>query len=436
MNKRMLVGTVTHYFSKIRVAGIMVAAGLVYQILLTWQWGIIGTSIAAGLTFLTGAILNWRYTVRDQGRLSLGPSALRSLVAALGMGLILWPLRGKSLPLTVAVGIVSYAFLALTCRAFAGKDLALLKQALLGNSSSCPQGCTPSAAGGWSSSERASLQESGSQAIDRHRQLQAFYDEDAATYAAWRWFRNAVTRSDYEMTRQALLAALQPQPGDRVLEVGCGSGTWTGVVAAACAEVVALDISEKMLREARRAVTVANVRFIHADFMNWEADGDFDCFFSVRVFEHLEDKEAALRRMQALLRPGGKVVIITKTVPSIWNGRVRINRLLGRCLRRPPTLHEGVAPEGFWMTRITPWRMLRLLRAVGFAGVEIEPAIWRLPICAGGESEYSLVRGRLEEAVLAAQRRLVAVIRRAPHAARLISTLGSESYVAWAWKPR
>ena len=418
-----------------RVAGIMVVGGLALQILMTTRWGVVGAAIAAGLTFLIGAILGARYVMPEQLRFALGTDALRFLATALGMLAVLWALRLQSPVLAATVSVGGYVLLALLFSVFAHEDLVMLRRAFPGGDGTEHRSSMASTAPNWRPSEPAPVAESGAQSSSLHNQVQAFYDRDAESYPERRWFRNATTLSDYDSTLQALLAALEPNPGHRILEIGCGAGTWTDIIAPACAELVALDISEGMLGRARSTVRWPNVQFVHADFMRWETPGVFDSLFSVRVFEHLEDKDAALQRMLALLRPGGKAVIITKTVPSIWNGRVRMNRWLRRILRRPPSATGFAKPTSFWMARMTPWNMLQGMRSAGFAQAEVASAIWRLPICAGGESEYPLVRGRFEEPVLQVQRWIAASIRRGPHLARLLGTLGAESYVAWAWKP-
>lgn len=270
--------------------------------------------------------------------------------------------------------------------------------------------------------------------VTYHQRVRAFYDQDASSYRFHRWQRNAVARHDFESTRRALLRALAPQAGDRILEVGCGPGTWTEVIAGRCREVVALDLSPAMLALAREAVSAENVRYEQADFLAWDApQAAFERAFSVRAFEHMADKAAALQRFYELLRPGGRLVIITKTVPSIWNGRVRILRALRRLRGRADGARE--AERLFWMKRISPWAMRRALAQAGFVRIGIAPAVLRPPIFVGGESEYPLVRGRAEGPLLRICERLAERVHDAPAWLRLWSTLGSESYVAWADRP-
>jgi ubiquinone/menaquinone biosynthesis C-methylase UbiE len=270
---------------------------------------------------------------------------------------------------------------------------------------------------------------------DKANALQAFYDADAQGYFEHRWNRNVVTRADYAITRDILMSQLAPAPGARLLEIGCGPGTWTEVVISRGAVVTALDISEGMLSEARRRVEAGRARFIRADFATWlPEEGElFDGAYSVRVFEHIAEKREALRRLRALLRPGARAVIITKTVPSVWNGRVRIMRTL-----RGPSGKKGltgVGSERFWMERAAPWKLARLMNDAGFIKVGVTPVVFRPPFFRGGESEYPLISDEAAPGLLRLHHRMSLGVLKLPGWMRVAKTLGSESYAAWGVVP-
>ena len=270
---------------------------------------------------------------------------------------------------------------------------------------------------------------------DKASAIQAFYDADAHGYFEHRWNRNVVTRADYAITREILMSLMKPPPGARLLEIGCGPGTWTEIVISRGAVVTALDISEGMLAEARSRVDERQARFVRADFATWSPeDGEmFDGAYSVRVFEHIAEKREALRRLRALLRPGARAVIITKTVPSVWNGRVRIMRTL-RGLSGKRKL-AGAGAEGFWMERVTPWQLARLMTDAGFVKVGVTPVVFRPPFFRGGESEYPLISDGAAPGLLRWHNRLALEVMKLPGWLRVAKTLGSESYAAWGVVP-
>src|SRR5262245_40311511 len=75
-----------------------------------------------------------------------------------------------------------------------------------------------------------------------------------------------------------LLAALAPQPGERILDLGCGTGHLTAQVAAAGAAVVGLDRSEPMIVQARRSYP--GLRFELGDARDFTAAEPLDAVFS------------------------------------------------------------------------------------------------------------------------------------------------------------
>lgn len=105
--------------------------------------------------------------------------------------------------------------------------------------------------------------------------------------------------------------AARVAPGERVLDVACG----TGVLACAAAEgvgpggrVVGLDPSEEMLAVARRKGARVEWKNGRAESLPFE-DESFDKVVSQFGFMFFEDKRAALREAMRVLRPGGRVAI-------------------------------------------------------------------------------------------------------------------------------
>ena len=118
----------------------------------------------------------------------------------------------------------------------------------------------------------------------------------------------------------AVLDAAELRPGERVLDVACGSGLLTR--AAWCAveseegEVVGTDISECMLSEA--AKRLPDCRFVRADAQNLVdvvPVGHFDVVLCGLGLMYMPDPEAALAAMARCLRPGGRMAV------SVWGER-------------------------------------------------------------------------------------------------------------------
>src|SRR6185295_10544004 len=114
-----------------------------------------------------------------------------------------------------------------------------------------------------------------------------------------------------------------PANCQRVLEIGCGTGTFSrrlaarseavsaGIQSATGTHVLALDLSPEMIRLAReRSAQFANLEFQLADVLQWPFPADsFDCIASIATLHHLPLSEA-LSKMKTALKPGGILLIL------------------------------------------------------------------------------------------------------------------------------
>ena len=97
-------------------------------------------------------------------------------------------------------------------------------------------------------------------------------------------------------------------PGQRVLEVGCGSGVFLRLAADRGAAVAGLDASEALLELARARVPEADLRLGDMQFLPYE-DDEFDIVCGFNSFFFAADIVAALREAGRVARPGAAVVI-------------------------------------------------------------------------------------------------------------------------------
>ncbi|HEX2348189.1 MAG TPA: methyltransferase domain-containing protein [Ktedonobacterales bacterium] len=274
--------------------------------------------------------------------------------------------------------------------------------------------------------------------------IQEIYDEAASYYQQLRWFKTPLTRLEYAQTEAALLDQFQfiPDNKGRYLEIGCGPGTWTKVVAAHSAEVVALDISANMIEQARRYIGDAtNVTFVHGDAAHYQPEGRLDGFFSFRVIEYIDGWQETLKRVAEHVPSGGRAVICTKTPISVYRGTGRerwfttgVKRTLGKVQRRLSGQPEPPADDRFWQKYISPAALQAVLEQSGFTDFSIAPAIYGLPIFWRGTCQYPLVPQFAEPPFMWAFEEGRKLASRLPLGARRLSLIFSESYVLSATK--
>ena len=102
----------------------------------------------------------------------------------------------------------------------------------------------------------------------------------------------------------AVFGVLDPRPGERILDLGCGEGSLTERIVAAGATVVGIDASEEMIAGAR-------ARGLEAHVMNAEQlpfEREFDAVFSNAVLHWVRDHDAMLSGVHQALKPGGRFV--------------------------------------------------------------------------------------------------------------------------------
>jgi demethylmenaquinone methyltransferase/2-methoxy-6-polyprenyl-1,4-benzoquinol methylase len=155
--------------------------------------------------------------------------------------------------------------------------------------------------------------------------------------------------------RRALVAAVDVQPGERVLDVATG----TGLVAFALAErdrceIVGLDQSDAMLAVARGRLAKRPELGRRVLFVRGEAerlpfdDGEFDALTFTYLLRYVDDRAATMRELVRVVKPGGRIAMIEFGVPGSWP-----LRLLWRIYTRVglPAAGRTVSPAWFEVGR-------------------------------------------------------------------------------------
>jgi len=163
------------------------------------------------------------------------------------------------------------------------------------------------------------------------------------------------------------------RPGDRVLEVGVGTGINAGLYPVDCS-VTGIDLSSSMLEKARDRVfrkEVRNLRLLQMDAANLKfADDSFDIVYAPYVISVVPDPVAVAREMRRVCRPGGRIIILnhfrSKNPVMAW-----VERIIS-----PFTIHIGFKSD----LDLPAFLAQAELEPISIQKVNV-PRIWSLVTC-------------------------------------------------------
>lgn len=168
------------------------------------------------------------------------------------------------------------------------------------------------------------------------------------------------------------IASLQPAPGTRVLDAGCGTGEvleWLSSSVQPGGVAVGLDLAAAHTLAARRhagpAALVLQGDLAHAPF----ADGQFDLVWCANTIHHLHDPLAGIHALARLLRSGGRIAIgQSGLVPEMFfSWDARLERLVHDAVRAYYRDRYGLEERQLTAVRA----VLGLLRSAGLARITV-----------------------------------------------------------------
>jgi 2-polyprenyl-3-methyl-5-hydroxy-6-metoxy-1,4-benzoquinol methylase len=198
---------------------------------------------------------------------------------------------------------------------------------------------------------------------------------------------------------------LPPAAGDFVVDAGCGSGVISDHLAAAGADVIAIDANPDAIRFASAEFRRPNLRFV-AGFLDDQLSFDraVDKIYSLEVIEHMHRPQgfAMLRNFARALRPRGRVLLTTPNYRSPWP---LMEWTLDR-LHMVPTLDEEQHVAHYHRRSLRDLAReaglnVVSIRTVCFASPWLAPLSWRFATAvAKGELRTPLLPGCILVAVL------------------------------------
>jgi trans-aconitate methyltransferase len=109
----------------------------------------------------------------------------------------------------------------------------------------------------------------------------------------------------YEKAK-GLVDLLAPKKGERILDLGCGTGVLTAEIAGRGAQVFGIDRSEEMVAQAKSKFPALKFAVVDATQLN--SDGEFDAVFSNAVLHWIPEAEKVIEGVARALKPRGRFV--------------------------------------------------------------------------------------------------------------------------------
>lgn len=160
---------------------------------------------------------------------------------------------------------------------------------------------------------------------EKHRELRArdageFYARDLEKNFWARFYQSRVQL--ILKTVEAGAARMGKKPAEiRVLDVGCAQGNFSAAFAEKGYEVVALDYQREFLTYARIKCDKGRAFYVEGDFEKFPFRGaSFDIVLATEVIEHVTEPCDFLKRLAALCRPGGMIVLTTPNGGRFFTG--------------------------------------------------------------------------------------------------------------------
>lgn len=151
-----------------------------------------------------------------------------------------------------------------------------------------------------------------------------------------------------------------PKRGYKILEIGCGDGEFTNRIAKLNCEIIATDITPKVIAKGKKVLKKKNVKFFvdNAESMRFK-DNSFDIVCGISILHHINPQKA-LKEAYRVLKPGGQIFF---TEPNLLNPHI----YAGLNIKWLKQKMEFSPDE----TALVRWEIRNMLQKIGFSRVNV-----------------------------------------------------------------
>jgi trans-aconitate 2-methyltransferase len=137
-----------------------------------------------------------------------------------------------------------------------------------------------------------------------------------------------------------VIELLSPQPGENILDLGCGTGQITWKIAESGAEVMGIDNAPTMIEQARK--NYPSLRFEVANGVNFNFGNSFDAVFSNATLHWIKEPEQVILHIWSALKPGGRFV-------AEFGGKGNLQAIIAAMFSAMEAINYPAKPE------MNPW---------------------------------------------------------------------------------
>ena len=140
---------------------------------------------------------------------------------------------------------------------------------------------------------------------------------------------------------QWIFSRIAPHLKGRTLEVGCGTGNFTTLIAQCCSQLVAVDLNADYVAQTQARLShCKHINVMTADATKMDASETFDTIILLDVLEHIENDVDLLLRLRRQLAPGGTLLLKVPAIAPLYNS---LDAAVGHHRRyTPETLRQTI----------------------------------------------------------------------------------------------